>query len=175
MGATSEATCQSCMSGTYLGSSGNVVVTDCVPCMAGKFSPVVAATGPQVCQDCVAGKYAATSGNARALDCLACMAGKYLDTIGNDEESDCIYCMPGTYSSTPGTDSCDACAAGTYSMDAGEKLCELENIGPSRAFLHVYCVDHMPRSDSFCIHAHSVYDVSGMSHEIHLATIQHVS
>ena len=59
--------------------TGSSSMSDCIQCMAGKYSSSVGAAAASTCIDCVAGKYVDVAGSDAAADCIDCVAGKYVE------------------------------------------------------------------------------------------------
>ena len=77
---------------------------------------------------CNPGRWGASGGA-----CIQCGPGKYKPSQGcsactNQTDADCLICSAGSYSTMLGRSSvCDACAAGTYSLDGATKCLGCEN------------------------------------------------
>lgn len=118
-GSSSVSAC-TCNSG-YEGVDGG----PCVACVAGTFK---ATTGDASCQSCAADTYS----SAAATSCVACGADSSA-TVGSGAclckagyttaGSDCTGCDPGTFKSSVGNETCQQCAAGSFSV-AGGSACD---------------------------------------------------
>ena len=119
-----------CQAGTYMVAAGTSI-TDrtCTACAAGTYSDT---TNVTTCTTCTAGTYCATGatspvacGSANwdhdgdaATDCQAhtvCAAGQYVTSAGTaTTDQTCDPCAAGTYSDTTNVTTCTTCTPGTY-------------------------------------------------------------
>ncbi len=116
--------CTYCDSGTYSGTLG--LATKCTFCPSGKSHSNQSATSVSQCVDCVAGKYSSQQESwlswfsRRRSFCASCPAGKS-SPAGSDASSDCQNCQAGKSSDAGST--CVDCAAGKYSSSTGASYC----------------------------------------------------
>ena len=107
--------CQKCGVGKYATTEGNSAESDCIACVAGKFSGVFGANDSSVCQDCGPGKYLETVGNDDESDCILCGAGKFSNATGADNATVCQECAAGTFKDAEGSGACTPCPEFTNS------------------------------------------------------------
>ena len=130
--ATAAALCDDCASGKYLGSTGNVIDTACLPCPGNTGNVAGSAalstctcypgyTGPdgQTCSQCSPGTYKAVSGSAT---CSSCPEKSGNNAAGSEEEAAC-KCNAGSQGFNGGPH-CHLCDKGTYQPSIGAGLCE---------------------------------------------------
>ena len=99
--------CVPCGPGTW-----GAVYGECEPCPAGTFRDVYVFAMMTTCMDCAAGTYSPGGG---ASACGACGAGAYAE----EGRTSCAPCAPGSASSALAVTQCEACAPGTFALLAG--------------------------------------------------------
>jgi hypothetical protein len=110
--------CVYCIAGKYSSASAATSMATCVPCEPGKASANSGANSSDVCEACRPGKYETDSGSSRCTDCAS---GKYASDTGATSELKCMPCPAGTNSSQSGAtnfSACQICPAGTWSQES---------------------------------------------------------
>jgi len=69
--------CENCGTGKYSDIDGNIDSANCILCVAGRYSTVMAATNIVSCIGCANGKYSSVVGSGSSSNCQNCDAGKY--------------------------------------------------------------------------------------------------
>jgi len=113
---TGSSGCTPCDAGSY---QENIGQESCILCEGGKYSvsPTSGFDGITDCITCVAGKY--TRASSGATSCDDCDAG-YFSSAG--AHSACTPCQPNTYNEYPGSTYCELCPPGQTSPE-GSTLC----------------------------------------------------
>ena len=140
-----KSACQLCLAGKYQSSTGS---SHCIRCEPGKYASSGSSTGQSsnICTNCEGGMYSlqseATSpaacekcGNGTFSDpgstgCTQCPVGKYSKhaSEAGKKASDCVACLPGKYSTyrkATSNATCLDCAAGFYTIRAGQTICSI--------------------------------------------------
>lgn len=105
--------CALCRPGYYKTYAG---FGSCIPCDAGKFSPVWGSTSPDTCQPCPQNT-SSLVGSGSLYDCV-CNQG-YHTLVRTPEELSCKLCQRGTYANLFNMTSCVGCPQQTYSITVG--------------------------------------------------------
>jgi hypothetical protein len=119
-GQSSSVGCKRCASGKYVTTAVNVL-TDCIDCPIGTFSPV---SGSTECELCAVGRYGNTVGR---FICTACKIGTYTPVTGSSSCTDCAAGKYGTLTQQSAEASCTACPAGLTSPNASTSIADCRN------------------------------------------------
>ena len=132
------------MTGTYKPNTGSA---HCTKCVAGQYSPAVAATS-DICIDCVAGKFSSVIAASEITTCQNCAAGSYsASDVGN---TGCTLCAMDTFSAVIAATSvsvCQSCNSTQVSI-AGQTQCTTCENGKYKAENLVVC--SVCRQRHFC-------------------------
>ena len=115
--------CTQCAAGTWSSVQGSAACSG-TPCPAGFFGPRGSTSSAQAtCTACPSGTWSNVAGVSSCAGGAACSPGYYGATGRTAPGSVCTACSPGTFSSTPGSATCTTCAAGQFTLSAGQSSC----------------------------------------------------